>query len=670
MDSSNARYLELVQQINEHNRRYYLEDAPSIPDDQYDALMRELRALEAEHPEWITPDSPTQRVGIEALANSPFAPITHPHALYSLDNAFDDAELEKFERSAQRVLGSSAPLEYTCEVKIDGLSVNLYYERGKLKWAATRGNGVVGEDVTQNVLTIPEIPRELPADRVPERLEVRGEVYLSREEFARLNAEAEEVGGTVFKNPRNAAAGSLRQKDPKVTASRRLEALFYGVGDTESLGVWGQWEMLEWLRDLGFLVSTFSRRVTGWEAAAAYHRDLIARRAELPFDADGSVIKVDRFDVQRDLGFTSRAPRWAIAYKFPVEEVVTRLLDISINVGRTGRLNPLAHLEPRLIEGSTVSKATLHNEDFIRDLDLRIGDSVVVRKAGGVIPEIVRVLPELRPEGTQPYVYPRVCPSCGHAASRAEGDAAVYCPNPACPAQRYQRLVHFVSRPAMDIDGLGERILNLMVEAGLVRDAADLYALSLEQLLGLERMGEKSATKILSRIEESKSRPLARLIFALGIPYVGARNAQLLEKHFPDLEAIMRADQATLEAIPGMGRQIAASAVQAFADPSMRDLIARLSAAGVNTTSAVTRQGDQLAGLSFVITGTLSQPRDAVRARLEGLGARVTGSVTKKTSYLLAGEEAGSKLDRARELGVAVLDEAGLEALLQERGVS
>lgn len=672
--STHERYLSLVNEIQEHNRRYYLEDNPSIPDAEYDLLMRELRALEEQHPEWIAKNSPTQTVGTDTdnelddalLARSPFAPIQHLNRMTSLDNAFDDADLQSFEERINRVLGTAnQSYAYTCELKIDGLSINVYYHHGQLTWAATRGNGVIGEDVTANLLTIPGIPRKL--EGVPEHLEVRGEVFMTKEEFLRLNADAEEMGTTVFKNPRNAAAGSLRQKDPTVTASRKLQVNFYALGSTEGLPIQTQSDLLEWLQDHGFQTNPYSKRVQGWHEAAEYHREMIQERPNFPVDADGSVVKVDRFDLQNELGFTSRAPRWAIAYKFPVEEARTVLQDIQINVGRTGKLAPLAVLDPVDVEGSTVARATLHNEDFIRDLDLHIGDTVVVRKAGGVIPEIVRVVKELRPEGAVPFRFPTHCPVCGHEVTRDPENADTYCVNPECPSQAYQRILHFIHKGAMDIAGMGEKTLEQLVNAGTVTNVADLYALNMETLLKLERMGEKNATKLLQQLEESKSRPMARLIFGLGIRYVGARNAELLEKHFPSLDALLAASEQDLCNIPGLGDRIAESVYHALQDQNMRDLIERLRGFGLNFQSTFEAAGEELAGLSFVITGTLTRPRDEVKKRLERLGARVTGSVTKKTDYVLAGEEAGSKLDKARELGVKVLDETALEALIAEK---
>ncbi|THF88258.1 NAD-dependent DNA ligase LigA [Deinococcus sp. KSM4-11] len=670
------RYLALSQEVARHNRAYHEHDAPEIADSDYDALVRELRALEAAHPEWAeraadeagTGSTPAQAVG--GAPSVAFQPVTHPTPMTSLDNVFGDAELGEWREKLARALNLPADSDeftFTGELKIDGLSVNIYYLDGELQWAATRGNGRVGEIVTAQVLTVPGIPTTLPG--LKGELEVRGEVYMSRADFAAFNAQAEELGTPLLKNPRNGAAGALRQKDPEVTRSRNLRAIFYMLGRRDGVPVTTQAGVLAWLAAQGFPVSAYTETLHGIAAAADYHARMIARRQSFEFDADGTVLKLDPLREQEEAGFTSRAPRWAIAYKFPVEEVETVLEAITINVGRTGKLAPLAHLSPRLIEGSTVSRATLHNEDFIRDLDLHIGDTVVVRKSGGVIPQIMRVLPEKRPEGAVAYTFPTHCPECGHEAVRAEGDANTYCPNPACPSQQFERLRYFVARGAMDIRGIGEKLIAQLLEGQLVRDAADFYHLTAEQLSALERGGGKKAQNVLAQLEASKTRPLWRLVNALGVNHVGERNAQALASAFGTLDALLAATAEQIEAVPGLGGVIAESVAGALADPSMRDLIARLRAAGLNPQEAAVRRGEQLKGLNFVITGTLSRPRDSIKAQLEGAGGRVTGSVTGKTSYLIAGEEAGSKLDRARELEVAVLDESGLDALLRDRGV-
>ncbi|AWN22905.1 DNA ligase (NAD(+)) LigA [Deinococcus irradiatisoli] len=663
------RYAWLIQELARHNRLYHEQDAPEIADHEYDALAREARALEAEHPEWVeAQDSPAQAVG--GAPSSAFVTVNHPTAMTSLDNVFDDEELRGFQEKLARSLNlapEEADFTYTCELKIDGLSVNLYYLDGELQWAATRGNGLTGEIVTAQVLTIPGLPQQLPG--LKGELEVRGEVYLSREEFAAFNARAEELGTPLLKNPRNGAAGALRQKDPDITRSRNLSAILYALGKRDGVPVKTQWDVLSWLSEQGFPISPYSRRVRGIEEAAQYHADLLSQRGELPFDVDGTVIKLDDLHLQAEAGFTSRAPKWAIAYKFPVDEVQTVLESISINVGRTGKLAPLAHLSPRLIEGSTVSKATLHNEDFIRDLDLHLGDTVVVRKAGGVIPELIRVLPELRPQGAKPYVFPTTCPVCGFPAERAEEGANRYCTNPLCPAKLYESLRYFVSRGALDIRGIGEKLTRQLLDAGLVKDAADFYALSAEQLANLERGGEKKAANILAQLEESKGKPLWRLVNALGMAGVGERNARALAQRFGSLDALLAATPEDIEAVPGLGGVLARSVSAELAGERLQHLIAKLRAAGLGQQAAEQEsRSSELAGLNFVLTGTLSRPRDSLKAALEARGARVTGSVTKKTSYVVAGEEAGSKLARAQELKVPVLGEAELSALLSEKG--
>jgi DNA ligase (NAD+) len=671
-----GQYLALSAAVARHNRAYHEEDAPTIPDNEYDALVRRLRALEAAHPDWAeraaqemgTDTSPAQAVG--GAPGAAFQPVNHPTPMTSLDNVFDDAELAEWREKLARSL--NLPPEHddfvlTGELKIDGLSVNLYYRDGQLQWAATRGNGVTGEIVTAQVATVPGIPTVL--EGLSGELEVRGEVYMSRADFAAYNAQAEELGTPLLKNPRNGAAGALRQKDPEVTRTRNLKAIFYALGKRDGVPVTAQGEVLAWLSAQGFPISAYSEQLTGIAAAADYHARMTAHRQNFEFDADGTVFKLDPLRLQEEAGFTSRAPRWAIAYKFPVEEVETVLESISVNVGRTGKLTPLAHLSPRLIEGSTVSKATLHNQDFVRDLDLHLGDTVVVRKSGGVIPQIMRVVMDKRPAGAQPFVFPDTCPECGQPVVRAEDDANTYCVNPACPAQTFRLVEYFVSRGAMDIAGVGGKLIAQLLTLGLIHDAADLYALNAETLAGLERGGEKKAANILAELEASKSRPLWRLINALGLDHVGERNAQALANAFGTLDALMAATPEEIEAVPGLGKVIGASVAVALKEEGYVTLLNKLKAAGVNPQGEEVRRGEQLKGLNFVITGSLSRPRDVIKAELEAAGGRVTGSVTGKTSYLVAGEEAGSKLTRAQELEVAVLDEAGLAALLAEKGV-
>jgi DNA ligase (NAD+) len=665
-----ADYQELLAQVQRHSRLYHQSDAPELSDDAYDALLRQVRTLEDAHPEWLDATNPSPQVGDAPLAG--FATVQHPTPMTSLDNVFSDEELagwrEKLARSLNEAL--TQDFTYACELKIDGLSINLYYRDGELKWAATRGNGVTGEIVTAQLLTIPGIPTTLKGEDgtlLSGEVEVRGEVYLSRADFEALNAQAEELGTPLLKNPRNGAAGALRQKDPEVTRARRLKAILYALGKRDGVPARTQWEVLEWLKRQGFPVSEYSRQAGSIEEATQYHADLLAQRPELPFDVDGTVIKLGDLHLQQEAGFTSRAPRWAIAYKFPVQEAQTILEQIVVNVGRTGKLAPLAHLEPRLIEGSTVSRATLHNEDFIAGLGLHVGDTVVVRKAGGVIPEIVRVLTELRPEGAEPFVFPGVCPSCGTPVVREEGTANTYCPNRDCPAQIYEQVRYFVSRGALDIRGIGEKLTAQLIEAGYVRGAGDLYTLTAEQLSGLERGGDRKAANILAQLQESRAKPLWRVVNALGMAGVGERNAQALARTFGSLDALMAAAPEQIEAVPGLGATLAESVVRGLRDPRTVTLLAQLKAAGLDPQQGQETRGDLLSGLNFVITGTLSRPREEIKAQIEGQGGRVTGSVTGKTSYLVAGQEAGSKLTRAEELGVNVLDEAGLDTLIGER---
>ncbi len=658
-----SRILELRISIKRANELYYLSDAPEISDAEYDSLLFELKKLEAERPDLVTSDSPTQRVG--TVLGATFAPVKHPNPMTSLDNAFGVADLENFEDRINNVMGvKGVTREYMCELKIDGLSINILYKKGKLEWAATRGDGETGENVTANVLTIPSIPRSLPQ---PFDLEVRGEVFLSREEFARINSELEETGGALFKNPRNAAAGTLRQKDSSKTAARNLKAYFYAIGSHRGLPIQTQFGLLEFLSTLGFPVSDQSEVVTGAAGIEAYHQKMTKERSSLEFDADGSVAKLNDLRLQDEVGFTSRAPKWAIAYKFPAEEVATKLLAITIQVGRTGKITPVAELEPRLIEGSEVSRATLHNQDFIDTLGLHVGDRVLLRKAGGVIPEIVKVLLEERDPSSSAFVFPTHCPTCGSTLEKT--GAHHFCRNDACKAKEFERIRHFVSRDAMDIQGLGDERINQLLEAGLVKDVADLYALEVEKVAALDRMGEKSAVKLVDQIQASKTRELSRLIYGLGMNMVGDKVSNLLERNFPDVKAIQNASLEHFSSISGMGDTIAASIVDGLNLPRIKALIVKLEAAGLNLTSNAKPIGTQLAGMAFVITGSLSKSRDEIQKHLEEKGARVTGSVTKKTNYLIAGEAAGSKLDKATELGVKVLNEAELQTLLLEHGV-
>ncbi|WP_038045946.1 NAD-dependent DNA ligase LigA [Thermus caliditerrae] len=669
LEEARRRINELRDLIRYHNYRYYVLADPEISDAEYDRLLRELKELEERFPELKSPDSPTEQVGARPLGQplgyleATFRPVRHPSRMYSLDNAFNHEELQAFEERIERALGRKGPFVYTVEHKVDGLSVNLYYEEGVLVWGATRGDGEVGEEVTQNLLTIPTLPRRLKG--VPERLEVRGEVYMPIEAFLRLNEELEEAGEKVFKNPRNAAAGSLRQKDPRITAKRGLRATFYALGlGLEESGVKTQYDLLLWLKEKGFPVEHGFARAVGADGVERVYQDWLRERRALPFEADGVVVKLDELALWRELGYTARAPRYAIAYKFPAEEKETRLLEVVFQVGRTGRVTPVGILEPVFIEGSEVSRVTLHNESYIEELDVRIGDWVLVHKAGGVIPEVLRVLKERRTGEEKLILWPENCPECGH---RLAQEGKVHrCPNPLCPAKRFEALRHYASRKAMDIGGLGEKLIEKLLEKGLVKDVADLYRLKEEDLVGLERMGKKSAGNLLRQIEESKSRGLERLLYALGLPGVGEVLARNLAARFGTMERLLQASLEELLEVEEVGELTAKGILETLRDPAFRDLVHRLREAGVEM-EAKERGGEALKGLSFVITGELSRPREEVKALLRRLGAKVTDSVSRKTGYLVVGEAPGSKLEKARSLGVPILTEEELYRLIEER---
>jgi DNA ligase (NAD+) len=657
-----SRILELRLILTEANYRYYLEQDPELSDHQYDRLLAELRTLEAAHPELITSDSPTQTVG--APPQSTFEPRRHLEPMLSLDNAFTPDALESFEARIRRTLAFEGSISYLAELKIDGLSVSLRYERGTLAWAATRGNGLVGEDVTLNLMGLKDFPRRLTD--VPERLEVRGEVYLSKAEFSRLNAERERDGEPPFRNPRNAASGTLRQIDPKVTAGRKLQAFFYGLARPGRLGLATQGEILAWLGQRGFRVNARRRSLGNLFELEALIDEWQSGRADLSYEVDGVVIKVDRLDLQEDLGATSRAPRWAIAYKFPAEEVSTELKAITLQVGRTGKITPVAELEPRFLDGTLVSRATLHNPGFIEDMDLRIGDRVVIHKSGGIIPEIKGVLHQKRPAGSVSYTFPNRCPDCD--AEVVKEGANLFCVNPACRAQLLERLRHYASRQAMDIEGLAKKTLEQLMNKGLVTSIADLYRLEFEDLQKLEGFAELSAKKLLEEIERSKGRSLTRFLTALGLPHVGQRTASSLARSFGSLGAVCAASAEEFSAVPDIG-PVTANAVFAVLQRSdVSELLEELTTLGVAPTQEAPATREQsLSGKSFVLTGTLSKPRSDVKAELEALGARVGSSVSRQTDYLVAGENPGSKLARAEALGVVVLAEAELEILINTK---
>ncbi|MDQ2695311.1 MAG: NAD-dependent DNA ligase LigA [Pseudomonadota bacterium] len=652
--------------LHRHNYRYHVLDDPAIPDAEYDRLMAELRALEAAHPELITADSPTRRVG--AAPAGAFGEVRHALPMLSLDNAFAAAQVQDFDRRIRERLEQDA-IAYAAEPKVDGLAVSLRYEDGVLVQGATRGDGYTGEDVTQNLRTIRSVPLRLLNDGWPRVLEVRGEVFMRKDRFEALNREARARGEKTFVNPRNAAAGSLRQLDPRITARRPLELFCYGAGAVEGGELPSRHSaVLDQFSHWGLRVCPQRALVQGVEGCLAFYRRIETQRHDLPYEIDGVVYKVDRLDQQRELGFVARAPRWAIAHKFPAQEELTRVVNIEVQVGRTGVLTPVARLEPVFVGGVTVTNATLHNEDEVRRKDVRVGDTVIVRRAGDVIPEVVKVLLERRPAGAEPFVMPRHCPVCGSEVLRPPGEAMARCVGGlVCRAQRKEAIRHFASRRAMDIDGLGDKLVEQLVRQDLVQSVADLYALDAPTLAALERMGEKSAANLLAALQRSKSTALARFLYALGIREVGEATAAALARHFGTLEALLAADEERLQQVPDIGPVVAAQVRAFFQEPHNRQIIDRLRAAGVHWPAEAAVSGRSLAGKTFVLTGTLAAlTRDQARERLQALGAKVTGSVSKNTDYVVAGENPGAKLDRAQELGVQVLDEAGLLALLRQ----
>ncbi|WP_322496922.1 NAD-dependent DNA ligase LigA [Chloroflexus sp.] len=672
------RIAELRALIRRYDYHYYVLDDPIVSDAEYDALMAELRALEADHPELITPDSPTQRVS--GTPASQFAKVQHPQPMLSLGNAFTTADLLAWRDRVLRLLGNDAAIAYVVEPKIDGLAIALTYRDGRFVQGATRGDGEVGEDVTANLRTIGSIPLtlhpldgmrdpDLPAD-LPSLIEVRGEVYMRTADFEALNDRLAAAGERIFANPRNAASGSLRQKDPAITAARPLRFFAYGVGPVEGVALTSQWQTLRYLRALGFPVNQDARRFTDFAEVLAYCEEWMARRDSLPYEADGMVIKIDAVAQQNELGVVGRDPRWAIALKFPAREAITRLLEITVNVGRTGVVTPNAELEPVQIGGVTVRNASLHNADYIAQRDIRIGDYVIVKRAGDVIPYVVGPVVARRDGSERPWQFPTHCPVCGSPLEREPGEAAWRCNNfSICPAQLVRRVEHFVSRGALDIVGMGEKQAELFVQLGLVRDVADLFYLKPEQLEGLEGFGPKRIANLLSAIDAARHRPLDRLIVGLGIRYVGTVAAQALVNALGSLDAIMNARQEEFEQIPGIGPVVAASIVDFFARPENRALIEKLRAAGVQMDGGAQRerQSDALAGKTFVLTGTLpSLTREQASELIVSHGGKVTDSVSRKTSYVVAGANAGSKLAKAQQLGIPVLDEAGLLALIGE----
>ena len=661
--AAHQRAAQLHSELHEHNYRYYVLDDPVVSDAEYDRLLRELQELEAQYPELVTPDSPTQRVG--ATPSKAFGQVRHAVRMLSLDNAFSDDELTDFDRRVRERLGTET-VDYAAEPKLDGVAVSMRYEDGVLVRAATRGDGVTGEDITANVRTIAGVPLRLEGRGIPPVLEVRGEIYLSHRGFAELNRQALEQGNKTFVNPRNAAAGSLRQLDSKITASRPLEIYCYGIGQVEGGRLPERHtDILAQLGDWRLRVYGGIERVTGIEGCIAYYNALSGTRDGLPFDIDGVVFKVDRLDLQELLGFVARAPRWAIARKFPAQEEQTRVLGIDVQVGRTGALTPVARLEPVFVGGVTVTNATLHNVDEVQRKDVRAGDTVIIRRAGDVIPEVVSVIREKREKGARRFEMPAECPECGSAVERVEGEAVARCSGGLfCPAQRREAIKHFASRRAMDIDGLGDKLVDQLVERELISDVSDLYRLAVEDIAGLERMAEKSAGNLVRALEKSRATTLERFVYALGIREVGEATARVLAQSFGNLESLMQADLEALQEVRDVGPVVAQHIVGFFAEAHNREVIRRLVEAGVHWPVVEQPQELPLASKTFVITGTLSMPRSELKARLLAAGAKVAGSVSKKTDYVVAGENAGSKLVKAGELGVTVLTEADCLAML------
>lgn len=673
------RAARLRREIERHNYLYYVLDAPEITDAEFDALMEALRALEAEHPELVTPDSPTQRVGGAPAPG--FQRVSHSAPMLSLDNAFNAGDVRAWgQRIQRRLLGTGLEhdLAFVVEPKIDGLAVSLSYRDGLFVQGATRGDGLVGEDVTANLRTVPSVPLRIPVVeselppgwRLPPVLDVRGEVYMPKDRFAELNRRLAEEGERPFANPRNAAAGSLRQLDPAITAQRPLRLIAYYVAQPEELGVASQWELLNTLRLLGFPVAEERRLCSTLEEAIEYAEAWLASRAQLNYMADGVVLKVNRLETQRVLGAVSHHPRWAIAYKAPAEEATTRVVSIEVSVGRTGRVVPHATLEPVPIGGVTVSQATLHNEDYVRERDIRVGDTVLVKRAGDVIPQVLRVVPELRPADAQPWRMPEHCPICGERLVRAEGEADTYCINGACPAQLERHLEHFAGREALDIEGLGEKVAAQLVRAGLVADIADVFRLRQEDLERLDGFGPKRSQNLIQAIEAAKTRSLQRLIVGLGIRNVGSTVAGSLAKRFGSLDALAAATLDDLLSVEGVGPEIATSVRAWFLSPRNQRIVEKLRQSGVRLAEEAPRPsaaqvGLPLAGKRFVLTGTLPNlTREEAKERIEAAGGQVTSSVSARTDYIVVGAEPGSKLTRARELGIPELDEAALLALI------
>lgn len=661
--TAEKRVRELHERLNQYSYEYYVLDQPTVPDAEYDRLMQELIEIENAFPELRTPDSPTQRVGGQPL--EAFQKVRHDIPMLSLANAFGEGDLRDFDRRVRESLNEE--YSYVCELKIDGLAVSLTYENGVFIQGSTRGDGAIGEDITMNLRTIHSIPLRL---KEPVSIEVRGEAFMPKKSFEKLNREREERGETLFANPRNAAAGSLRQLDPKIAASRNLDIFLYGIGNSGNVNIRSHSEGLDYLDRLGFKTNKERRKCKDIEEVIQYIKEYTEKRSTLPYEIDGIVIKVDSLAQQEKLGSTAKSPRWAIAYKFPAEEVVTKLLDIELSVGRTGVVTPTAVLEPVRVAGTTVQRASLHNEDYIREKDIKIGDEVVIKKAGDIIPEVVRPIKERRKGEEKEFHMPGHCPECGSELVRLDGEVALRCINPKCPAQIREGLIHFVSRNAMNIEGLGEKVIAQLFREQLVKDVADIYQLTKDQLLQLDRMGEKSVSNLLKAIEDSKENSLERLLFGLGIRHVGAKAAKTLAVHFETLDRLMKADVEELTAIPEVGEKMADAVVTYFHQPEVLELIQELKEAGVNMEYKGPKpvSGDQsssyFAGKTIVLTGKLEAlTRNEAKEKIEALGGKVSGSVSKKTDLVIAGADAGSKLAKAREFDIEIWDE---EKLLEE----
>ena len=672
MEEIKQKVIQLREQLQKAGYAYYVLDNPIMEDAVYDQLYRQLQDIEAEHPELITPDSPTQRVGDKPA--SQFNSVKHNIPLYSLENAFNSEELAKWETRWQKQREEiPEKFAYVCELKIDGSAIALTYENGILVRGTTRGDGVAGEEITQNIKTIRTIPLKLKLDKPPARIEVRGEAFLPLDVFEEINQERGKLGEALFANPRNAAAGTLRQLDSKIVAQRKLNFFAYTlyVVDKENKEITSQWDSLELLQEMGFLVNPNRKLCNSLAEVDAYFNEWDTGRKTLPYMTDGVVVKLNDYQLQQQLGFTNKFPRWAIALKYPAEESPTVVKDIIVNVGRTGAVTPMAVMHPVQLAGTTVQRATLHNSDRVAELDIRVGDTVIIRKAGEIIPEVVRVLPDLRPSNTIPYQMPTQCPECNSALVRPEKEAVTRCVNISCPAILRGSIIHWASRNALDIRGLGERIAILLIENNLINSVADLYSLTVEQIANLERMGTRSAEKLVKAIAESKNQSFDRILYGLGIRYVGSTNAKILTKSFPTIEALSQASFESIEAVYGIGEEIAQSVFEWVRVEDNQALIQALQTAGLKfKAEKIDNKNEKeliFSGKTFVITGTLpSLKRDEAKKLVEQVGGKITGSISKKTDYLLLGENAGSKLAKAEKLGVKQISEAELLKLLKQ----